>query len=115
MACRAWGSTRGKHGRDFGRPAVNRSLAALLICIPAWASILVGIEPGRVLAETPSEAALRKVLGESSPRPIPLWPDRPPMFVADALAEVAGEHARIRMVSVPTISVYLPPEGARTG
>jgi hypothetical protein len=49
------------------------------------------------------------------PSPIPLWPDKSPKFADDAAPETVDEHARIRMVSVPTISVYLPPKEKSTG
>lgn len=63
---------------------------------------------------TPSEQALREQLGEGTPHPIPLWRGEPPRFLKDAPAEIV-EQARIRMVSVPTISVYLPPADKATG
>jgi acetyl esterase/lipase len=73
----------------------------------AWA------EPADQL--TPSEAELRKVLGERTPRPIPLWPGRPPKFVENAPPETVDRSAHIRVVSVPTISPYLPPAEHATG
>lgn len=63
----------------------------------------------------PSEIALRKQLGDATPEPIPLWPDKPPRCAEGAPAEVVDEHSHIKDVSVPTISVYLPPGGARNG
>lgn len=64
---------------------------------------------------TPSEQALKRILGECTPDPIPLWPDKPPGFVENAPAEIVNEKAQIKMVSVPMISVYLPPKENRTG
>jgi acetyl esterase/lipase len=51
------------------------------------------------------------VLGET----IPLWPGKPPQFVENAPPEVVTAEARIRMVSVPTISLHLPPKEKNTG
>ena len=64
---------------------------------------------------TPSELALKNILGEGTPDPIPLWPGKPPLFVENAPPEVVTERASIRVVSVPTISVYSPFEHKRTG
>jgi acetyl esterase/lipase len=64
---------------------------------------------------TPSELALKKLPGGGTPDPIPLWPGKPPQFVENAPAETVDEHARIRMISVPTISAYLPPADRSTG
>lgn len=51
----------------------------------------------------------------AEPEPIPLWPGKPPRFVEQAPAEIIEEKGSIRLVSVPAISVYLPPEEKRTG
>ncbi|MBM3888693.1 MAG: alpha/beta hydrolase [Verrucomicrobia bacterium] len=64
---------------------------------------------------TPSELALKRTLGDGTPDPIPLWPGKPPKFVENAPAEVVTSEARIRMVSVPTISPYLPLKDKSTG
>ncbi len=64
---------------------------------------------------TPGEETLRKVLGQGTPEPIPLWPGQPPRFLTNAPPESVDEHARIKNVSVPTLSVYLPPKEKRTG
>src|SRR5262249_39385417 len=50
-----------------------------------------------------------------APEPIPLWPGKPPRFAESAPPETVDDHAHIRMVSVPGISVYLPPPGKGTG
>ena len=68
-----------------------------------------------VVALTPSEESLRRVLGEGTPEPVPLWSGRPPNFAADAPPESVDGTAHIRNVSVPTLSVYLPPKEKRTG
>jgi len=64
---------------------------------------------------TPSETALLKMLGPRTPDPIHLWPGDPPEALKNAPAEIVVEGARIRMISVPTISVYLAPKEKRTG
>lgn len=61
------------------------------------------------------EIALDKHLGKSTPGAISLWPPRLPQEPEDAPAEVVDEHARIQMVTVPSITPYLPPEGSGTG
>jgi acetyl esterase/lipase len=48
-------------------------------------------------------------------KPIALWPDKPPKFLDNAPPETVDEHGHIRMVSMPAISVYLPPRGKGTG
>jgi len=64
---------------------------------------------------TPSETALRQQLGDTTPGPIPLWPEKPPRLAEGAPAETVDEHARIKNVSIPTISAYLPPASVRNG
>ena len=64
---------------------------------------------------TPAETALKKLLGEGTPDPLRLWSDRPPGFVEGAPPETVIEPGRIRNVSLPTISVYLPPREKSTG
>jgi acetyl esterase/lipase len=63
---------------------------------------------------TPAEAELKREVG-SVPDPILLWPDQPPWFLENAPPETVGENARIRCVSVPTITPFLPPTEKRTG
>ncbi|MCB1278461.1 alpha/beta hydrolase [Prosthecobacter sp.] len=46
---------------------------------------------------------------------IPLWPDKPPQFLANAPAEVKEERGNIRNVTVPSITLFLPPADKRTG
>jgi len=46
---------------------------------------------------------------------IPLWPGKPPQFVENAPSETVDEHGRIRMVSVPTLTLYLPAKEKSTG
>ncbi len=79
------------------------------------ASFLVPVVVASAVELTPSELALKKLLGDDTPDPISLWPGKPPKFVENALPEVVTDEARIRMISVPTISVYLPPKEKRSG
>jgi acetyl esterase/lipase len=81
----------------------------LLVLVVAWST------PSYVAGITPSEAELKRLLGPGTPDPIPLWAGKPPRFTENAPAETVDEHARIRMISVPTISLYLPPKDRRTG
>jgi dienelactone hydrolase len=41
--------------------------------------------------------------------PIHLWPGKPPQVLDNPPPETIDEHGRIRMVSVPTLTPYLPP------
>jgi len=59
--------------------------------------------------------ALARRLGPGAPVPIRLWADGPPRALKDAAPEEVDEHVRIRSVSVPTVSVYLPPKEKATG
>ncbi len=68
------------------------------------------------LAElTPTERELMQQLGPGTPEPIPLWPDKPPQFLENAAPEVIADNQRIRSVSVPTITPFLPPKEQRSG
>ena len=64
---------------------------------------------------TPSEQKLRALLGPTTPAPIRLWSEQPPRFLSDAPDEVVEDRASIRLVTEPTISVYLPPAEMNTG
>jgi len=46
---------------------------------------------------------------------VPLWPDKPPQFLADAPAETRDEHGRIHGVTVPTITLFAPSAETRNG
>lgn len=105
------------------RPLVNRFIAVCLTfgaCCGALAA-QEGSEPAAPAspptsaAALRSELALRQLLGAGTPKPIPLWPGKPPKFMEDAPAETVDANARIRMVSLPTLSAYLPPYGKGTG
>jgi len=64
---------------------------------------------------TASEKKLIAIFGPETPRPILLWPHEPPKAIDDAPPEVVTPEGRIKVVSTPSISVYLPLEGKRTG
>jgi acetyl esterase/lipase len=94
---------------------VNRLIATCL-ALSTCCGVLLAQEKSSAPSEgTPSEQALRKLLGEGTPKPVPLWPGKPPQFLENAPPEVVDERASIHMVSVPTISHYLPPVGKGTG
>lgn len=78
-------------------------------------SLLTPLASAGLAELTTSELKLKKLLGDGTPDPIPLWPGRPPKFAENAPAEVVTDEARIRMISVPTISPYLPPKEKSTG
>lgn len=83
-------------------------------------SVIAAVEPSdrarpRRDDLTPSEAALKKLLGPDTPDPIPLWGGRPPKFLENASPETVDENGRIKSVSVPTLTAYLPPKGKSTG
>jgi acetyl esterase/lipase len=80
---------------------------AVLLLVP-----LVAATAGEL---TPSELKLKTLLGDGTPDPIPLWAGKPPEFVENASPEVVTDEARIRMISVPTISPYLPPKDKSNG
>lgn len=101
---------------DFLVAIVKRTCRSRVVALLAVCGFLVlSIGSRSEAVETESESALLRLLGPGTPRPISLWPNAPPRFVADAPAEEIDENARIRSVSVPTISVYLPPKEKATG
>lgn len=71
--------------------------------------------PSHAAEPSASEVALKRILGQGTPDPIPLWPGSPPRFVEKTSAETVNENAQIKMISVPTISPYLPPKDKNTG
>lgn len=80
-----------------------------------WGCLLFSVSI-TVLGElSPAERELMKQLGPDTPEPIPLWAGKPPQFLENAAPEVVAENQRIRSVSVPTITPYLPPEEKRNG
>src|SRR5215203_3367528 len=46
---------------------------------------------------------------------IPLWPHKPPQFLENAPAEVVEERGTIRNVTIPSLTLFLPPADKRTG
>ncbi|WP_395742271.1 alpha/beta hydrolase [Prosthecobacter sp.] len=46
---------------------------------------------------------------------IPLWPGKPPQFLENAPAEIQEARGTIRNVTVPAITLFLPPAEKRTG
>ncbi len=85
--------------------------AALFVAI----TFMTALAASRLQGATPSEQKLRALLGPQTPEPIRLWNETPPRFLADAPEEVVEDRASIRLVTQPTICVYLPPREKRTG
>lgn len=94
---------------------MDRLIVALLAASVPCGFAAAQQPPETRAAATPGETTLRKLLGDGTPQPVPLWPGRPPQYVADAPAETVDEQARIRMVSMPTLSAYLPAKDRATG
>ncbi len=46
---------------------------------------------------------------------VPLWPGEPPQFLVGTPAETVDESGHIKNVSVPALSLFLPPPAKRTG
>ena len=85
-------------------------MKALLLILGLVAALVVSTN-----AElTSSEGELKRQLGPGTPDPIPLWPDRPPHFIENAPPETIEKNQRIRGVSIPTITPYLPPKDKAT-
>jgi endo-1,4-beta-xylanase len=84
----------------------------LLTLLFATAAVLPAAE---TRAPTPAEVELKRQLGDDTPAAILLWPGTPPRFVENAPEETVADNAKIRGVSVPTITPYLPPVGRRNG
>ncbi|MCX7886784.1 MAG: alpha/beta hydrolase [Verrucomicrobiae bacterium] len=64
---------------------------------------------------TPGEKKTIEIFGPNTPRLILLWPDKPPRAIADAPPEEVTPQGRIKVISTPTISVYLPSPEKSTG
>jgi predicted esterase len=47
--------------------------------------------------------------------PIRLWPDKPPLFLENAPPEITEERGTIRNVTIPSLTLFLPPAEKRTG
>lgn len=54
-------------------------------------------------------------LGLHAAEVIPLWPDKPPQFMENSPAEIQEERGTIRNVTLPSITLFLPPAEKRTG
>lgn len=87
-----------------------------------WHLVILGLislfsltTTARAQSATAGEITLRKRLDDSTPNAISLWSIRPWQGPDDPPGEVVDEHARIQMVTVPTITPYLPPEGSGNG
>ena len=81
-------------------------LLAALLFVPSIASA----------AElTPAERRIIEIFGPDTPHPILLWPQGPPQAIPNPPPEEVTPEGRIRVISEPTISVYLPPKEKATG
>ncbi len=98
--------------RQFAQARLRRPLCCamvlmLAVLFGAWSGFAAeGAEPS---ASPASDAVLRQQLGEGLPTPIPLWPGKPPQFLENAPPETVDDDTHIKMVSLPTLSAYLPP------
>jgi acetyl esterase/lipase len=50
-----------------------------------------------------------------APKPLLLWEGKPPQALEKASAETVDKNGHIENISVPSITVYLPPKEKRTG
>ena len=94
---------------------IGAVLAPGLGCFLLWSTHSTSAVDAPERELTASERTLLDVLGPATPHPQRLWPGAPPRFAVDAPEETVDEHARIRSVSVPTISAYLPARDEATG
>lgn len=60
---------------------------------------------------TTAEKKVIEIFGEGTPEPILLWLEHLPRAIDNPPPEVVTPEGRIRVISTPTISVYLPPKG----
>src|SRR4051812_22933948 len=82
-----------------------RYLSGILVA----ATLLAVCERIAVAADlTSAEKRLKELLGPGTPDPIVLWPDKPPLFLEGAPPEVVDDKPSIQMISMPTITPYLP-------
>ena len=100
--------------RDGNVELLNLTMKRNLL-LPLAAMLLTALGTLDAGELTTSELALKKLLGEGTPDPIPLWPGKPPKCSENAPAETVNANAQLRMISAPTISAYLPPKEKRTG
>ena len=120
MANRVDSAVTDPHNRLFGPYELgDRSMYRFITgCLVFWSccAIAVGqerLEPTATAAQ--STLASGEVAGDRAPAPIPLWPGKPPKFIENAPPETVDANGRIRMVSVPAITAYLPPHGKGKG
>jgi endo-1,4-beta-xylanase len=68
-------------------------------------------------ALTPAEQRLLDISGPQTPPPILLWPEEPgpPRAIQNPPPEEVTPEGRIRVISTPTITAYLPPKEMATG
>lgn len=77
--------------------------------------LLLGLVPAlspAVAAErdlTATETQLIEIFGPDTPQPLLLWPEGPPQAIENPPSEEVTPRGSIRVISTPTISVYLPP------
>lgn len=83
--------------------------------LPITAILLLGLARLGAADLSPAESELKEQLGPGTPDPVQLWDGDPPGFLAEARPEVLAENQRIRNVSVPTVSPYLPAPETATG
>lgn len=95
----------------MSRTTLLRGLAASALGLQVLSAFAGGDE--RELTST--EQQLIEVLGPGTPRPILLWPDRPPQAIDDPPPEIVAPQGNVGRVSTPTISVYLPEKEKSTG
>ncbi|QDU25177.1 Acetylxylan esterase precursor [Anatilimnocola aggregata] len=91
---------------------MHRTCGCLMLML---CGVMANAQDAPTASRPASEALLKKILGAGTPEPIRLWEGEPPKFLKDGPAEEVDDHGRIKLVTVPTISVYLPPAEKRTG
>lgn len=67
------------------------------------------------VAMTAAVSSVAAPAGEDAPKPILLWEGKPPQALENAPAETVDKNGHIEKISVPSITVYLPPKEKRTG
>jgi acetyl esterase/lipase len=99
------------HSRSSITP-VRLAMSCLILfwVLPIWAD---ETQPARPL--TLAEQKLLKHFGPDTPRPLLLWSEKPLRAVENPPEEEVTPEGRIRMVSTPSISVYLPAKEKNSG
>lgn len=93
----------------------NPGMTRICLLLTIWLSCGLACSVAGAAELTPSELELKRQLGPNTPDPIRLWEKSPPRFLENAAPEMVVENARIRSVSVPTITPYFPPREQRNG